>query len=426
MISRRSIFSHNLLRSLSHAIWQHDAVPQAEIRRLSPGSSCRQGMGMSCAIRLRRLYARWFLRRGNVMALFNDDANLHLQLLCTLLTSVPVTIFTYHVLTSADSSTSDGYKSILFYWTVHGASTIVDPMFSQAFGYQLIKFCVMAVLFGHAAHRNPTVCVWVQRRANIDFGHEKLNFDETNISHLGDQLPLTSYKRMKASAYDCSVTNTTGPASFHIPITASSRAWHSTSTANNINSTMENVEFEETQRDMTTSSEEESDSDDTGSDSERNDNDPNPPRTFGNITRVVTPYQDSNMTTGPDQTIELRVGDIITSPFQQVDLDNANRARYVSLANVSSKPIMWALKSNADGRILARPTSGLLSIGQGIQIRIQQSIDLQRMPQGDSLPRRNKLAIDYIYADLKAIRFEPTAFHPNENKKRHLLYVNYK
>ena len=75
---------------------------------------------------------------------------------------------------------------------------------------------------------------------------------------------------------------------------------------------MESVEFEETQRDMTTSSEEESDS-------ERNDNDdPNPPRTFGNITRVVTPYQDSNMTADPDQTIELRIGDIITSPFQQV------------------------------------------------------------------------------------------------------------
>ena len=82
-------FSHNPLRSLSHAIWQHDAAPQTETRRLSPGSritlqdlnaslailgsSCRQGMGMSCAIRLRRLHARWFLRRGNVMALFNAN-----------------------------------------------------------------------------------------------------------------------------------------------------------------------------------------------------------------------------------------------------------------------------------------------------------------------------------------------------------------
>ena len=47
---------------------------------------------------------------------------------------MPVTIFTYHVLTSSDATSEDGYKSILFYWTVYGASTIVDPMFGQAFG----------------------------------------------------------------------------------------------------------------------------------------------------------------------------------------------------------------------------------------------------------------------------------------------------
>uniref|UniRef100_A0A914QUU6 Major sperm protein n=1 Tax=Panagrolaimus davidi TaxID=227884 RepID=A0A914QUU6_9BILA len=134
------------------------------------------------------------------------------------------------------------------------------------------------------------------------------------------------------------------------------------------------------------------------------------PNEVSSIKSVETlPCFENDLSSDPRHTINFK------SPFNQ----NVN----LTVTNVTTNKIMWALKTNAMDRIIATPTCGFLKAGNTVHIKMAIREKSQIHPADSS---RDRLAIDYVFVPEACVAFDPARLlAKNAYARRKSFDINY-
>ncbi|CAD6192517.1 unnamed protein product [Caenorhabditis auriculariae] len=329
----------------------------------------------------------------SLLYMINGD---YASILCTVMTSLPAAVFTYRAL-MCKHTTKEGYHAILFYWTVYGILAGLDNVLSNAYGYYLGKFVLLAVVFMHAARQNPLsmslfnnavspILESTQQISSIVSRYDTEGFalsENTSPSVLRSPSPTvfsdnSTYiiDHLEAS-FDASTAVTFAPSSLEMDSTQS------------VTSTKVPQDFD----------------------------------TASIYSRPLTPARPVfERLSSTVQTVHPGMGDIVTEPHNKMEFGIDSMERTLRVTNITTQHIMFALKTNAEEHLVASPTSGVIRSGEAVEIRVGvKGGFLYHMNRGDGVI--DKLAIDYALAGHNT-EFAHEVFEAS-NRKRHAIRVFY-
>nr|CDP98038.1 Bm6335, isoform c [Brugia malayi] len=337
----------------------------------------------------------------------------HAQTVCNICTTVPAAIFTYEQL-SDHTTRIFAYKATLFYWSIHGILIAFDSIFVDAFGYFFGKFILLIVLFFNVVYQHDVAksLMEQQQRRNAMANsmvssdipvHFSGSFYASQIG-LNTAMTITDATQFSAESlfrrYPSLHYNNLTTA-YSLSRSPEMTAYLDTSYTHDgslktVASTTEQFKFGiQKHRQITLN--DSSILSDYGEENDGSEND----------TVKSTPAGDC-------QKVENEI--IFKHPFTEMVT--------IHVKNKHSRPIMWALKTNAIKRMIAQPTCGTLGKDATVHIKI----GVTAIPPEES-NMNDRAAIDYCLIDDDTTGFDRSFLYNTEDpfrrrKKFNIYYEN--
>ncbi|KAM3718387.1 Major sperm protein [Dirofilaria immitis] len=391
----------------------------------------------------------------------------HAQTVCNICTTVPAAIFTYGQL-SDHTTRIFAYKATLFYWSIHGILIAFDSIFMDAFGYFFGKFILLIILFFNVIYqydiaknsKNLLETEHHQKQHNIIANKSIISSTKpssSSSSPINLQFsPYGSQFGLNTAMTITDVTQFSGQHPFKNDnrysslVTAYSVAHSPDMTAyldtsythdgslKTVTSSDEQYKFESQKQRQIVLDEDSSilsDSDNENDEKSEsvNDDDNNDNHGVksipagdckkandetGESLHASEEYSTSYMTKEADETLIISPNEYIVfkHPFTETVT--------IYVKNKHSRPIMWALKTNAIKRMIAQPTCGTLGKDATVHIKI----GVTEVPSEES-NMNDRIAIDYCLIDDDTIGFDRSFLYNAEDpfrrrKKFNIYYEN--
>uniref|UniRef100_A0A915PYN7 Diacylglycerol kinase n=1 Tax=Setaria digitata TaxID=48799 RepID=A0A915PYN7_9BILA len=335
----------------------------------------------------------------------------HAQTVCNICTTVPAAIFTYRQL-SDRATRVFAYKATLFYWSIHGILIAFDGVFVDAFGYFFGKFILLVVLFFNVVYQHDVAKNLIEQRQHHSTMASSMLSSIEKQSHFSNflsvlQSPLRIHPLLNRDNLQ------TAFSMIHSPeITAYlDTSYTHDGSLKTVASTEEQYKFG-TQKHRQTPLGDSSVLSDSEEENVRSENDvvDGSLRSSEYSTSVVVQEEEEALITNPDEYI------VFKYPFSEMVT--------IYVKNKHSRPIMWALKTNAIKRMIAQPTCGTLGKDATVHIKI----GVTAVPPEES-NMNDRLAIDYCLIDDDTVGFDRSFLYNTEDpfrrrKKFNIYYEN--
>ncbi|VDK67164.1 unnamed protein product [Litomosoides sigmodontis] len=364
------------------------------------------------------------------------------QTVCNICTTVPAAIFTYGQL-SDHATRIFAYKATLFYWSIHGILIAFDGIFVDAFGYFFGKFILLTVLFFNVVYQHDTSKSLVQRQQRRNAMGNSAISTETPVafssSPYGSQVGVnTALTITDATQFSVESPFKSHPLLYNNNLaTAYSLARSPEMTAYLDTSythdgSLKTVASTEEQHEFGSHKHKQNALNDSSIPTDSGDeNDP-----LGNDAVKSTPAGDHSKADNQagdslhsseysTSLIEMKESEeaLITDPDEYIVFKYPIlNAVTIYMKNKHSRPIMWALKTNAIGRMAAHPTCGTLRKDATAHIKIAVN---KAPPKESSMDDR--IAIEYCLMDDDSVSFDRSLLCNTEDpfRRRKKLNVYY-
>ncbi|KHN82026.1 hypothetical protein Tcan_16939 [Toxocara canis] len=313
----------------------------------------------------------------------------HPRIVCNTFATIPAAVITYtlHLKASSDLLTQ---KAILLYWSVHGVSICFDNAFGDIFGYFLAKLVLLYALLFYAVQTSPLVIQLRKSATAVLCGSdsfEKLTNQSTAASLITMRSTLDSFPFCEST-----MSTALSESSLETPMkTITKSAGHST-TKTIYDLLNEDFKAGDRRRRVAASTSivsaattdastciEQSIFEPSSVFNDRGDE--------MHFVQLGFNAVDGKSAPSDDCLIAAPAGKIIFKyPF--------NETITMALTNAHTKPVMWALKTNALRRIAAQPTCGVLPSHATVHLKI----GLLEAPPSHTFGM-DKMAIDYCIAE---------------------------
>uniref|UniRef100_A0AAF5Q3W6 Major sperm protein n=1 Tax=Wuchereria bancrofti TaxID=6293 RepID=A0AAF5Q3W6_WUCBA len=368
----------------------------------------------------------------------------HAQTVCNICTTVPAAIFTYEQL-SDHATRIFAYKATLFYWSIHGILIAFDSIFVDAFGYFFGKFILLVVLFFNVVYQHDVAksLVEQQQRRNA-MANSMVSSDipvhfsgSPYASQIGLNTAMTITDATQFSAESLfrrypSLHYNNLTTAYSLVRSPEMTAYLDTSYTHDgslktVASTAEQFKFGiQKHRQITLN--DSSILSDSGEENDGSENDAVKSTSAGECQKAdneacgslhsseystsmaVKEEEEETLITNPNEFI------IFKHPFTEMVT--------IHVKNKHSRPIMWALKTNAIKRMIAQPTCGTLGKDATVHIKI----GVTAVPSQES-NMNDRAAIDYCLIDDDTTGFDRSFLYNTEDpfrrrKKFNIYYEN--
>uniref|UniRef100_A0A1I7VL59 Major sperm protein n=1 Tax=Loa loa TaxID=7209 RepID=A0A1I7VL59_LOALO len=366
----------------------------------------------------------------------------HAQTVCNICTTVPAAIFTYGQL-SDHATRIFAYKATLFYWSIHGILVAFDSVFVDAFGYFFGKFILLVVLFFNVVYQHDAAKSLMEQQQRRNSMVNSIISSNTPVrfpgSPYGSQMGLnTAMTITDATQFSVESPFKSYAALHHNSLTTAysmarspeMTAYLDTSYTHDgslktVASTEEQFNFG-IQKHRQTALSDSSVMPDSGEENDKSENDAVKSIPAGDCQKADTEADGSLHSSEYSTSATVKEEEtLITNPSEYIIFKYPFTEMVTIYAkNKHTRPIMWALKTNAIKRMIAQPTCGTLAKDATVHIKI----GVTAIPPEES-NMIDRLAIDYRLVDDDTISFDRSFLCKTEDpfrrrKKFNIYYEN--
>ncbi|KAK6103771.1 MSP (Major sperm protein) domain family protein [Brugia pahangi] len=366
----------------------------------------------------------------------------HAQTVCNICTTVPAAIFTYEQL-SDHTTRIFAYKATLFYWSIHGILIAFDSIFVDAFGYFFGKFILLIVLFFNVVYQHDVAkSLMEQQQRRNAMANSMVSSDipvhfsgSSYASQIGLNTAMTITDATQFSAESLfrrypSLHYNNLTTAYSLSRSPEMTAYLDTSYTHDgslktVASTTEQFKFGiQKHRQITLN--------DSSILSDYGENDGSENDTVKSIPAGDCQQKVENEACGSLHSSEYSTSTavkeeetLVTNPNEFIIFKHPfTEMVTIHVKNKHSRPIMWALKTNAIKRMIAQPTCGTLGKDATVHIKI----GVTAIPPEES-NMNDRVAIDYCLIDDDTTGFDRSFLYNTEDpfrrrKKFNIYYEN--
>ncbi|MFH4974887.1 hypothetical protein AB6A40_001596 [Gnathostoma spinigerum] len=344
---------------------------------------------------------------------------------CNLFTTVPAAVFTYNRLSDENANIYD-YRATLFYWTIHGVLVAADDFFLNAFGYVAGKYLLLTTLLYVVSANTKEKSKEMPKKpmktvSTTSFDEELAITDDTQMSYYTPYRLATDSLDNLSTAYSfgCRTPELTVFSDDNYTYEASMKTLTESEKHSEIDiSPPLYMDIDRRSLVKNVKNGRSSFVTDSGADSTI-------PTTTTNSGSKSKFEPSSVLQKGGDQ-IGIFGRRLLDSSSGSSEYDNLMSvperniifkwpydSQTVVVTNPYRRAVMWALKTNALGRLIAQPTCGVLPPRSTVHVKLGV-VDLT--PETNIVTDR--LAIDYSFVDDPTTVFDRSFLHSYDQQRR--------